>query len=63
MSVIRGHHVIHMTPIDAHIQTPHKTNMLHLRKPLTPLLFSTTPRIYRMPIDPTRIPPQPLSTI
>jgi hypothetical protein len=39
MSVIRGHHVIHMTPIDAHIQTTHKTNMLHLREPYDPPSF------------------------
>jgi hypothetical protein len=39
MSVIRGHHVIHMTPIDAHTTTPHKTNLFHLREPYDPPSF------------------------
>ncbi len=33
MSVIRGHHVIHMTPIDAQTPTPHRIDFLHLREP------------------------------
>ena len=36
MSVIRGHHVIRMTPIDAHTTTPHRINLLHLREPYDP---------------------------
>jgi hypothetical protein len=39
MSVIRGHHVIHMTPIDAHTTTPHKINLFHLREPYDPPSF------------------------
>jgi hypothetical protein len=39
MSVIRGHHVIHMTPIDAHTTTPHRTNLFHLREPYDPPSF------------------------
>ena len=39
MSVIRGHHVIHMTPIDAHTATPHKINLFHLREPYDPPSF------------------------
>ncbi len=39
MSVIRGHHVIHMTPIDAQTPTPHRINLLHLREPYDPPSF------------------------
>jgi hypothetical protein len=39
MNVIRGHHVINMTSIDAHTETPHKINLLHLREPYDPPSF------------------------
>ncbi len=39
MSVIRRHHVIHMTPIDAHTTTPHKVNLFRLREPYDPPSF------------------------
>ena len=39
MSVIRGHHIIQMTPIDAHTTTPHRHALLHLRQPYDPPSF------------------------
>jgi hypothetical protein len=39
MSVIRGHHVIRMTSIDAQTPTPHRTNLLHLQEPYDPPSF------------------------
>jgi hypothetical protein len=39
MSTIRGHHVIHMTPIVAHTTTPHKINLFHLRELYDPPSF------------------------
>ncbi len=39
MNVIREHHVINMTLIDAHTETPHKITLLHLREPYDPPSF------------------------
>jgi hypothetical protein len=36
MSILRGHHIIKLTPINAYDETPHKTIMLHDRQPYDP---------------------------
>jgi hypothetical protein len=36
MSILRGHHIIKLTPISAYEDTPHKTIMIHERQPYDP---------------------------
>jgi hypothetical protein len=36
MSILRGHHIIKLTPINAHEPTPHRTIMLHEPQPYDP---------------------------